>query len=429
MRNREILNMTAKMIQDVLIFSIQHDIPHILLLDDMQLPSFETEAHFWQTCEPVNHAVREHFNLKVFTIRCLQFDFADDQRHAIYSVLHRSGQPTIGNWVAISELQGHVKDLVQTALLSRPNQPKWYAFDEYQAILDAFPDATIEQVRTWERSAVWRIRQDNQTQYLKLMPTMFNYERSLTRWLAQEFPQLICMPEFVADNAMLTPEYQGQMLDHRVPVMASMLSNYAEIQVKTIDRLDDLTALGVPRRDMNWLEHISDQLIPDTDALKIGSNPLTDEEINQLRTLYPLLKPHIKNLHGFEALEHGDFYHGQVFVDDREQFTFTDFSDATVTHPFFSLEYFLWDVEDTALEQTTIHQHLTSAYLKPFTRILDEGACQKMMDSAKLVSALYSSARYYADILPQMAYPWEMNNMLAFNLRILLQSAQQQNIL
>lgn len=421
--------MTSSIYHDVLIFKDQRESPYILLTDDNNLTSFETAPHFWQTCEPVNRAISDLFDIEVITARCLRANFTDERRHYTYHLVYRNGHPKQGKWVAVTDVQGAIKDLATEALRSQANAPEWYAPDGYQTIIDAFPNATIEQVRSWERSAVWRIRHNQQTQYLKVIPTMFRYERLLTQWIATQFPHLTPMPELLFDNAMLTPEYHGTMLDHTVSQMASMLSSYADMQVQTIDKLDDLTIIGVPRRDMDWVALTADQLFADESALRIGSNPLNDEEIHLLRSLYPCLKSHIDKLRGFEALEHGDLHHGQVFVDALQQITITDFSDATITHPFFSLVYFLWDVKDTVVDQTTVHAYLTSIYLKPFKDGIDDTTCQIMMESAKLVSPLYSAVRYYADILPQMAYPWEMNNMLAFNLRILLDTARNLDLI
>ena len=48
---------------------------------------------------------------------------------------------------------------------------------------------------------------------------------------------------------------------------------------------------------------------------------------------------------------------------------------------------------------------------------------REMLPYINLLSPWYSALRYYRDILPQMEMRWEMENMLAYNLRLLLRNA------
>ena len=47
---------------------------------------------------------------------------------------------------------------------------------------------------------------------------------------------------------------------------------------------------------------------------------------------------------------------------------------------------------------------------------------QEAFEEADLLSPLYTALRYYNDVLPNMHQRWEMENMLNYNLRLLLKA-------
>jgi hypothetical protein len=53
---------------------------------------------------------------------------------------------------------------------------------------------------------------------------------------------------------------------------------------------------------------------------------------------------------------------------------------------------------------------------EPMPRLLEA------FDEANLLSPLYTALRYYYDVLPNMRQRWEMENMLGYNLRLLLKA-------
>lgn len=414
--------MTHRFIHDILIFNDQKQ---ILMTGEISFPQVETEAHFWQTCEPINHAIKQKFGLDVVTLRCIKALFGPHMNFFDYILAHRSGTPTAGHWVDVSDLHDNLRSTIQAEMKSHPKQPPWYAADWHLQLYQTFTNAEIQQVRSWERSSVWRIHDASKTSYLKAIPTMFAYERSLTVWLAEQFPETIVKPQLIGDDMMLMPEYKGQVLDETQPfhLWENVLSTYAQVQIQTMDSLNDLTDVGVPTRDMDWIATTTQQLFSDDNVLQHGWDPLGDDEVHELQKLLPQLKSYLDTLADVGSLEHGDLWNGQVFVDDRH-ITLTDFSDATLTHPFFSLIFFLWDIEDMLSHESNVVQRLTESYLKPFRKLYNDEKIKTMLASAQLISPLFTACRYYADILPQMTYTWEMESMIAFHLRILLANAQ-----
>jgi len=381
---------------------------------DNTVPQIETAPHYWQDCASVNQAIKQHYGLDVVTVRCLQVDFDASPRHYVYHMVWHDGDTTTGHWLTADKMPDNAHHWAQQALTTHPTQPAWYHPDWSQTLYDTFPDASLTQIRSWERSTVWRIEHNQQTHYIKAVPDMFRHELPLTQWLADQFPQTVIRPERELENAMLTPAYEGTPLgkSHTQAIWESALTTYAQLQIETLQHTDDLIVLGVPQRDMTWLKHHADQLLQDSDAIRQGDMRLSEEEINSLNAVCSTLEAYFDVLDGVLALEHGDLHNAQIFVSDDNTITLTDFSDSALTHPFFSLDFFLWDIAGGLSKDD-----LTEAYLKPFYAVWSREHCQKMLHSANKLSPLYSAVRYYVDILPNMTHRWEMENMLPFYLR------------
>jgi hypothetical protein len=65
-------------------------------------------------------------------------------------------------------------------------------------------------------------------------------------------------------------------------------------------------------------------------------------------------------------------------------------------------------------------ERLAEAYLTPWTIFEPMPRLLEAYESVRLLSPLYTSLQYAFDIFPRMEMRWEMKNMLAYNLRLLL---------
>ncbi|MFF1835535.1 aminoglycoside phosphotransferase family protein [Streptomyces sp. NPDC058231] len=111
------------------------------------------------------------------------------------------------------------------------------------------------------------------------------------------------------------------------------LRQYADMQRKLIPYAERLDALGVPSGRTTVLPELFDRLVEANTALESS-----DREA--LRALRPLLLDWCAELAGTgigDSLDHSDLHESQLFAPGPGRFTFFDWGDATVAHPFTSL--------------------------------------------------------------------------------------------
>ncbi|MCA0457420.1 MAG: phosphotransferase [Chloroflexi bacterium] len=432
-------------------------IPHpsenqILMLSDetgQRLPHFETaEPHYWQTVAPVTQKVSEHLGIRLATLRCMKTEFANDNITLFYaidgSLIPADWQPPQGmTWVeqdAVGELPPEQKAVVEEwfqwkadvdAIRTEWYRPGWFAkttawieqqFDE-RGILLTVP---IEQVRSWERSAILRAQTSFGTIYFKALPGMFRHEAPLVKWLAYNDPELFPKPILVDGwrRWLLMPDYGSQTLESVTEIerWEAALRRFAELQISLSVRINELIGLGCPDRRLYTLSSAIEPLLMSSAGSLSGSGlKLTDEELEQLRARIPEFQQACSALGNYgipASLEHGDFWAGQVVV-NGDKTVFIDWSDSSISHPFFSL-YFLNDADAKLPDAPNVRERLRDAYLQPWRAYEPLDKLIEAFDLAMLLAPLHHALIYQRHILPQMQVQWEMNNMIAFYLRSLL---------
>ena len=217
-------------------------------------------------------------------------------------------------------------------------------------------------------------------------------------------------------------DMSGQPLD-RVADLAlweQALQQFARLQIATAGMRAELQALGCPRRRV---EDLPDQI--DAFFAALPTYPgLSEVEIVQLRALTSLLKGACQALDEHKiplAVEHGDFWAGNVQVTE-ESSIFFDWSDSSLSHPFFSLTLFL-DLEGMphALPVSPdVPLLLRDAYLDPWLTHHPLDQLRSAFELARALGPLHLALKYHVQILPRMESRWEMENMVGFYLKMLL---------
>ena len=98
---------------------------------------------------------------------------------------------------------------------------------------------------------------------------------------------------------------------------------------------------------------------------------------------------------------------------------FIDWSDCSVSHPFFSL-YFLSDTDIRLPDVPNVRERLRDAYLQLWTAYEPLPRLIEAYDLAMKLAPLHHALIYQRHILPSMQNQWEMNNMIPFYLRRLI---------
>jgi len=426
--------------------------PQLLLLSDdggYTLPRYETsEAHYWQTVAPVNQLANQHLGLKLTTLRCLKTAFDDGKISMFYAMdgSHIPADWTLPEgaiWVThdtLDDLPAEQKTVVDEWFQWQSDtnliKTEWYRpgwFDKAAAWMEEqFDDrgilmtAPIEQVRSWERSAILRAQTSFGQYYFKALPSMFRHEPSLVKWLAFTYPDDFPKPLLVDGwrRWLLMPDYGSKTLDAvlDIDIWEAALRHFAELQNSLSVRISDLIGLGCPDRRLYRLaEAVEPLLMSSAESLSGSSIKFTDDEMVLLRARIPEFRQACADLAAYSippSLEHGDFWAGQVVI-NGDKSIFIDWSDCSVSHPFFSL-YFLTDADIQLPDVPNARERLRDAYLQLWSAYEPLPKLVEAYDLAMKLAPLHHILIYQRHILPQMQNQWEMNNMVPFYLRRLI---------
>ena len=411
------------------------DSDHRVLLIDGVPPQVSHDFHFWQACAEANRALKTAFGIEAITIRVTQTEWGDDTRFT-YLMQYRGGDlPPNAAWTFPDRASPAAQVALSWLVTEHPHRVPWYRpdfFDQItQTMHDRFGTEThLEQVRSWGRSAIWRIQMDETTAYLKLVPPMFAHEPQLSAWLAQAFPQ--CVPAIIAAEPghwFVMADYGGVSLfaesKREITLWERALREYARFQQATPAAVPRLVAdTGVPIRDLTWIEARWRALLSDEDTLNRGYQPISAEERAQLVAAAPKIAAAVERLREAElsTLTHGDFWAGQIVQTEDDRLLFTDWSDAARAHPFFDVAFFLAEISADLPDVPGAKDRLVQAYLSEWGEL----GSTEAYAAAEIIAPLYTALRYHHDILPRMEIAWEMENMLNYNLRLMLKACAEQ---
>jgi hypothetical protein len=248
----------------------------------------------------------------------------------------------------------------------------------------------------------------------------------LAAWHPRSFPRLLGVD--AERHWLLMEDFGGEGLVAvgDLGTWEAALSGLATLQVELAAKADLLVAAGVPYRGLDWLAAGVDWLVealPRTgDA---GGAALADEELSRLRRLAPRLKGMCAELGSYNvplSLEHGDLWPSNIVV-KQDGFIYFDWSDCSISHPFFSLSILYGE---TGVERPIfpeVDSRLRDAYLHPWTRYEPLDRLHTAFSLAHVLAPLHNALGYYTHILPNMEHTWEMENMPAYFLRATLARA------
>lgn len=409
------------------------------------------EDFWWQDVGPVNRAAHAQWGWRVNTLNCVHIIGVegDEAAKLIYAL-----EPHALNGYTPDGTRWVETDAVRTLTLVWPEQPDliaiwlasqkttlvpWYRpgwregalrwaqtqLAQHGLVLSAEP----EQVRSWERSSLWRFPTLGGAAYFKAVPAMFAYEPRLSQALADWLPGR-CAPVLTIEPTqhwLLLGDAGPRSLlrDRDVTNWEAALRQYAELQIALTSRVNDLLALGVPDRRLEVLPERLETLLADTAALKNSPAGLSDDEIAALRKRRPEFLAACRTLAASPipaTLEHGDFASGQIIAAPNGEYKFIDWSDSSVSFPFLSLLFFWAELEGELDNPLETRLRLRDAYLEPWMAYASTRELVELYELAMAVSPLHHALIYHRTILPSMVMKWEMERMLPYYLRLALMS-------
>ncbi len=244
--------------------------------------------------------------------------------------------------------------------------------------------------RPW--SIFMHIATDKGTAYFKAPAPPF-YEAKLTQALLQWRPD--CTVPLLAvdlDRGWLLSADAGATFRslnqpaEQINHWLKALPLFAELQIQMADRVPEILALGVPDRRLANLENLYADLLEGNENLRVGLDQgLEPYEFERLHVMQPQFADWCGELCSFglpETLTHEEIHENNVLV-KGDRYIFTDWSDSSITHPFFSM---LVTLRATAFwlkraEDGPEIQRMRDAYLEPWTEFTTR---EKLLNALKL---------------------------------------------
>jgi phosphotransferase family enzyme len=407
-----------------------------------ELPHVRTEGHHPADVIPIRAAIREQLGVDAVVMRCADVSVANGvvRRLLVLESLDDGSKATDLKW--IEPRHASLDALQHISLESSPPDGRDWMIAGWWARVTAWITQRvraaglgrvlrIEQIRAWEFSCVLRVHTDQADLYCKALPRAYAHEPRLARHLADHHPGSV--PQVVATDEherwLLTRACPGQCLEAGAPlsVWERAAAAYADLQVASTPHVERLRALGCRLRGPLQLRSLLAALCADEDALLgQGEHGLSRHELTRLQQLRASLEAACDELadSGLPlALEHGDLWSSNVFVSDTGiNVAFIDWTDANVSHPFFSLMPLLqsatWDVEPA--EVPNRQSRLIDQYLEPWTRYASRERLRRTMALARPLAALHIATTYWRDT-PQPHTQWWMPRMVPFFARLCLE--------
>lgn len=396
----------------------------------------------------LQHEMRRQLGLYVTTLRYLTSTICEMEQHN-----PAQGAPAGAVWAARNDLETltlavpeHRQTLEtwftgarDTGSSSAPwEQTGWFRqaatwLREEVARLGYTTLEDVEQVKVFVFGAVLRVQTDQGNFYFKaLLPTVQN-EPALILELAKGWPEHV--PQIVAYDLerrwMLMRDFGGEaFVDFSSPRYETVLRTYARIQVNQAACAERWLELGCPDRRLQKLPSLLTEVIS---AALVGearaAAGLTDAQLKKLSKLLPNLIEKYRQLEKFAipaTLVQQDFQWSNMTIKDAG-FTFFDWQDTVVSHPFFSMARFLdylpvpdgVDPFSPALDHPddTRRRELRDVYLEPWQRVAAVNVLQDAFALTRELHPSYLAVRWFQNLAlfaseGDEAVPWALGQLL-----------------
>ncbi|GAA5529805.1 phosphotransferase [Herpetosiphon gulosus] len=423
--------------------------------NQLRLPSWQMPlSHFWQDVAHINAWVVAHLGLTTRVLRCIQIDddFTQHQMTLTYTLLAESIQPiATAAWMLIDQaINDQQVDPSLALLLTKwqtqyktPTLPlqevPWYqanwgpaAFAWINRVLaqaDIQALGEIQQHRTWNRSSIWQLATTQGRIFFKALPAMFAHEIRLIQYLqAHELNHTPSVLALEPQQAwMLLPDFAAPTLNQSTNLeqWQRSLEAYAQLQIRQIPKREQLAACGLAIRPLSWLIDQIEPLLNDHQAMLLDQSwGLTSAELAQLQAAIPQLKAACCSLQAFnlpDTLEHGDLGASNIII-AAQRTIFTDWSDASISQPFFSLGLLLEGIEQRFSSILNVRETLIQSYLNIWVEQfgLEYAQLRQAYQHAAILTPIHQALTYQHWIKPYLYAPWEMEAMIPAYLRQLI---------
>ncbi|GGO35535.1 phosphotransferase family protein [Deinococcus humi] len=308
------------------------------------------------------------------------------------------------DWRPVSELPPRHRAWAEAALIPARTpwmRPGWHAgalawLDAELAAQGWTRQGQPTVLKHWQISVLWRVETTGGRVYFKGVPDFFRREVEVTPLLACELTGA-APPVLAADTrrGLLLLADTGE--EQSAPDLNALMRHLARVQRASIPLLGGWTLRDRgPEYVLGWLEHLlSDE------ALLIGqAGGFTPEAAEGLRGQRPQLEAALRRLMTSplpRTLGHGDLHGGNV-VERDGRFTFLDWSDVCLTHPFLDANpaYFLGfeAMDQLGASQRRALAAATDAYLDAWSDLAPLPELRALFNDALTLGELFRALGY-----------------------------------
>lgn len=164
------------------------------------------------------------------------------------------------------------------------------------------------------------------------------------------------------------------------------------------------------------------RLVPDSEA------GLTQEELKKLRDLIPVIKAQIAELDAFglpDSVIHGDLNVNNIALTKTGEFIFYDWTDLSISHPFFDLDAMLEWGSPFEKEIPDWQKRVRNAYLEAWTDFLPMPELVRAFELSAQLAIMVQALNYHWIVTRiEKSGRWEFENEAPYYFRRLLNFQQ-----
>jgi hypothetical protein len=258
-------------------------------------------------------------------------------------------------------------------------------------------------LRPW--SVIIRIEAERPV-WFKANPPASRFEPALTEALSRWAPTHVLTPYAVNAERGWSLLPDGGPLLRDLPAdprhWEELISQYADLQRALVDHTDEFERIGVPNARVAALPGLFDKIIVDNQTVDASDRA-------RLEKARPRLVDWCAELAAIgiaDSIDHADLHDGQILRPGPGRYTFFDWGDASISHPFCSL---LVAAERAAdLHGPEIIPRLRDVYLEPWTADHTPAELRRAIELAWRLGQLGRAAswgRLWPDAYPPGAVP------------------------
>ncbi|MEA2579328.1 MAG: hypothetical protein QOE83_220 [Actinomycetota bacterium] len=364
----------------------------------------------WARVERAQSWARDRLGLDIAVLRCLfvEHDDADQESGDAFLLTELLGgeAPLFGSWCDEETVSAHLRNELGRAATDRwftesregrpaglqPwEYPGWYASARgwIETTLPGVMD--IEQFSTWSVSSILRAQTSAGRYYFKAAPTHFRHEASVTKMLAERFPDMIPAPVSIDDERgwLLTADFGDELASGKgAAVGDGAVEALVALQRRSAVDVHALLEAGCADRRVAVLSTQIRELAED------GAAWLSSEILAQLRGAWPRFKDLCQEAARPpfpDTLVHGD-YHGENVALSRGRYLIFDWTDACVAHPFFDMAIILRGAERDS--DPSLRDRLRDRYLYGWRDVAEHEEAINWFEQIEPLAAMHQAMSY-----------------------------------